>query len=195
MFSVFSTRRVHTLSEVAFPAKGLHQRRDEILDGLAASSHDKQEAEAPSSPVLDGHLQSRPLADSFLRALGETHAIYCKSIAGQDSLFLGEELAVHGCWIVRHDKHDNYAKDTGGHALDDLEEKSMLAIENLLAFRAHVIMILTNSHLQPAIPPAPSMNSVITPASNPETAPATATEVYSQAYRDASSYFLYHDER
>lgn len=117
---VFSKRRVHTLSIVAFPAKGLYQRRDEVLDGLAASSHDKQEAEAPSSPVLDGHLQSRPLADSFLRALGETHAVDCKSITGQNALFLAEELAVHGRWIVRHDKHDNYAEDTGCHALDDL---------------------------------------------------------------------------
>lgn len=39
------------------------------------------------------------------------------------------------------------------------------------------------------------MYSVITPASSPDTAPATATDVYSHAYRDASSYFLYHDDR
>lgn len=82
-----------TLRSITLPTEALDQRWDEVLDCLRAGSESEKKAEGPSPPVCADHFEGPPFADFFVGALREADTFYRETIASQDTLFFGQELA------------------------------------------------------------------------------------------------------
>lgn len=96
--------------------------------GLRSGDEHKEEAEAPSSPISDGHLDGIPSLDLVMCTLRKAHAVHGQTIASDHTFILGEEFRFCGYWVVEHDEYVEHPKGNSDESFDDLERTSQRVV-------------------------------------------------------------------